>query len=62
MFMPQTNPISPELLGVNSMTTGWLSGNGRRMFNEGNTTSVPQVLSVVRTNVIRAGSPALSVS
>jgi hypothetical protein len=26
------------------------------MFNDGNTTSVPHVLSVVRTNVMRAGA------
>ena len=32
------------------------------MFKDGNTTSVPHVLSVVRTNVMRAGVPARSVT
>ena len=32
------------------------------MFNDGNTTSVPHVLSVVRTNVMRAGVPARNVT
>jgi hypothetical protein len=39
-----------------------LSGRGRVMFSDGNTTSVPHVSSVVRTNVMRAGVPARSVS
>src|SRR5262245_15158030 len=60
MFIPHTKPISPLDWGVNSMTTGSLSGNVRRMSNEGNTTSLPHVLSVVRTNVIRAGVPVRS--
>jgi hypothetical protein len=42
MFIPQTRPISP-FVGVNSMTTGWLSGSVRLTFSDGNTTSVPQV-------------------
>ena len=44
------------------MTTGSFSGSARLMFNDGKTTSVPQVLSVVRTNVTRAGTPARSVT
>ena len=32
------------------------------MFKDGNTTSVPHVLSVVRTNVMRAGAPARNVT
>jgi hypothetical protein len=40
MFMPQTKPISPELFGVNSTTTGSLRGNARRIFKDGKTTSV----------------------
>ena len=47
IFMPQTMVISPELLGVNSITTGSLSGDEGRTLSDGNTTSVPQVLSVV---------------
>lgn len=62
MFMPQTNATSPVFCGVNSMSTGWFSGSGRLMFSDGNTTSVPQVLSLVRTKVIRAGTPSRSLS
>ena len=41
---------------------GSFSGSARLMFNDGNTTPVPQVLSVVRTNVMSAGLPARSVA
>ena len=54
MFIPQAKAMSPALAGVNSIATGSFSGNALLMFKEGNTTSVPHVLSVVRTNVMRA--------
>ena len=62
MFIPQAKAMSPHLAGVNSITTGSFSGSARLMFNDGNTTSVPQVLPVVRTNVMRAGVPARKVT
>ena len=52
--------MSPAFVGVNSMVTGSFSGSARSIFNDGNSTSVPQVCSVVRTKVIRAGVPARS--
>jgi hypothetical protein len=36
--------------------------SARLMFRDGNITSVPHVLSVVRTNVMRAGMPARNVT
>ena len=57
-----TEAIAPVVAGVNSMSTGWFNGSVRLMFNDGNTTSVPQVLSVVRRNVMRAGVAARSVN
>jgi hypothetical protein len=62
MFIQQAKAMSPDLAGVNSITTGSFSGSARLMFREGNTTSVPHVLSVVRTNLMRAGIPARSVT
>ncbi len=53
MFIPQANAMSPDLAGVNSITTDSFNGSARLMFTDGNTTSVPHVLSVVRTNVMR---------
>ena len=58
MFIPQVNAISPVFDGVNSICTGSFRGNARLIFKEGNNTSVPQVLSVLRRNVRRAGLPA----
>jgi len=60
MFIPQANAMSPDFAGVNSTNTGSFSGNAFLIFNEGNTTSVPHVWSVVRTNVRRASTPARS--
>ena len=54
--------ISPALSGVNSIVTGWLSGSSRWMFNDANTTAVAHVLSLVRVNATRAGTPARNVS
>ena len=62
MFIPQAKAKSPVSAGVNSISTGSFNGSARVMFKAGNTTSVPHVLSVVRTNVIRAGVPARSVN
>ena len=62
MFIPQANATSPDFACVNSITTGSFSGKARLMLSEGKTTSVPQVLSVVRTNVRRAGVPARKVT
>ena len=62
MFIPQANAMSPDLAGVNSITTGSFNGSARLMVKDGKTTSVPHVLSVVRKNVIRAGVPARNVT
>src|SRR5688572_28469110 len=62
IFITQVNAMSPACPGANSITTGSWSGSDFLIVNEGNTTSVPQVLSVVRTNVSRAGTPARSVT
>jgi hypothetical protein len=56
IFIRQAKAMSPDWAGVNSITTGSFSGSARLMFNDGNTTSVPHVLSVVRTNVMCAGA------
>src|SRR3989442_12731687 len=58
MFMPHANAISPAWSGVNSIVAGWLSGSSRLTFNDANTTAVAHVLSLVLTNVMRAGTPA----
>jgi hypothetical protein len=62
MFVPQANEISPLFVGVNSMSTDSFSGNARLTLRDGTTTSVAQVLSVVRVNVRRAGAPARKVT
>jgi len=59
---PQANAMSPDFVGVNAIATGSFSGSARLMFSDGNTTSVAQVLSVERTNVMRAGVPVRNVS
>ena len=41
---------------------GFVQRQRSLIFKDGNTTSVPHVLSVVRTNVMRAGTPARSVT
>src|SRR4029450_4591769 len=58
MFIPHAKAISLVFGGVNSIVTASLRGNELLMFKDGKTTSVPQVLSVVLTNVRRAGAPA----
>src|SRR5215204_7825472 len=58
IFIPHANARSLPLVGVNSITTALFSGNARVILNDGKTTSVPHVLSVVRRNVRRAGTPA----
>jgi hypothetical protein len=62
MFRPHAKAISPVLAGVNSMTTGTFKGSARLKFNDGNTTSVPHVLSVVLTRVICGGVSARSLT
>jgi hypothetical protein len=52
MFITQANVMSPVVGGVNSTITGSFSGNAFLIFNYGNTTSAPRVLSVIRTNVL----------
>ena len=59
MSMPQAKATSPLSGGVNSISTAWFKGSARLMFNDGNTTSVAHVLSVVRTKVRRARDPAV---
>jgi hypothetical protein len=59
IFMPHTKASSP-FSGVNSIATGWFSGRSRVICNDGNVTWAAQVLSVVRTNVRTAGTPARS--
>ena len=60
-FRPHAKAMSRGFAGVNSIATGWFSGSARLMFKHGNTTSVPHVLLVVLTNVMRAGAPARKV-
>ena len=51
------NPVLTLISGAGA-ATGSFNGRVRLMFKEGNTTSIPHVLFVVRTIVIRAGTPA----
>ncbi|HEV8590931.1 MAG TPA: hypothetical protein VGQ55_02435 [Pyrinomonadaceae bacterium] len=60
MFIPQAKLNVPDLRGVKTTVTGWLSGRSRRMFSDGITTSVPQVSSTLRIKVNRVRIPFLS--
>ena len=59
------NPVRKMCSSVAKGSKAWSARPLRLMylmFNDGNTTSVPHVLSVVRTNLMRAGVPARNVT